>query len=373
MTDTALPKTDIDIVAFASQVRRHLDDLPTDDVEELVDGLEADLMDQAADSGDSFSLPDAAAYAEELRAAAGFAPRAERTRRPRFRRVRRLRSLLRARWEAVREHPFAVPVLAFAVSLRPVWWLFRGWVVFAIVGPMLGATEVIVGLPWSAWGWFLLLALLVVSVQWGRGRWTPRQWIGRLRKAVTVIVIVAAPFVMMAAANSVQLALYVYGPRTYYEDTTTPGLAVDGVRVRNIFAYDADGNPIDGVQLFDQNGDPLTTVGTGWGGDGYDEYYNCGGGPVPVALTLAGRADAWNVYPLRELRADACIDADFTSSDAQQAQFPYESVSPVELGEVDADSETSIKAAPSASAEASVPASSAEPVGSAEATPMADQ
>ncbi len=63
--------------AYATAVRRQLDDLAPDVVEELTGGLEADLLDQAAESTDPLAgrLGDPAGYAAELRAAAGLAPR----------------------------------------------------------------------------------------------------------------------------------------------------------------------------------------------------------------------------------------------------------------------------------------------------------
>ena len=65
------------VSAFVGQVRRHLDDLPSDDVEELVGGLEADLADSLAEAAAGGTddparlLGDPAVYAPELRAGAG--------------------------------------------------------------------------------------------------------------------------------------------------------------------------------------------------------------------------------------------------------------------------------------------------------------
>ncbi|WP_150954335.1 hypothetical protein [Microbacterium testaceum] len=40
-----------DIRTFAAAVRAHLDDLPVEEADDLLDGLEADLADQAAEAG----------------------------------------------------------------------------------------------------------------------------------------------------------------------------------------------------------------------------------------------------------------------------------------------------------------------------------
>src|SRR5688500_15363497 len=105
MSTIDITPLEADIAAFAASVRRHLDDLPSDEVDELVDGLPADMADQAADSGLDFTLPDAAAYAEELRAAAGLPPRAEPDRRrgP----LARASALTRTRIARLRAHPAA--------------------------------------------------------------------------------------------------------------------------------------------------------------------------------------------------------------------------------------------------------------------------
>ena len=58
---------------FAAKVREALSDLPPDELDELTDGLEADLAERAEESG--LELGDPSAYAEELRAAAGYPPR----------------------------------------------------------------------------------------------------------------------------------------------------------------------------------------------------------------------------------------------------------------------------------------------------------
>jgi hypothetical protein len=49
------------------------------------------------------------------------------------------------------------------------------------------------------------------------------------------------------------------GPYNYYDADfrRQPGLKVNGRMVRQVFAYDAQGNPLTGVQLYDGRGNPL--------------------------------------------------------------------------------------------------------------------
>jgi hypothetical protein len=75
------------------------------------------------------------------------------------------------------------------------------------------------------------------------------------------------------------------------------GVVVDGMAVSNLFAYDAAGNPIDGVQLFDDRGRPVRTTrdaGTDkWSLPGVAETWS-----FVSAQDEDGR-QLWNVYPLR--------------------------------------------------------------------------
>ncbi|MGD8194140.1 hypothetical protein ACEXQB_006545 [Herbiconiux sp. P18] len=58
---------DSTIAEFAPAVRRHLDDLPLDEVDDLTGGLEADLSEQASDEQGDLHLDDPASHASELR------------------------------------------------------------------------------------------------------------------------------------------------------------------------------------------------------------------------------------------------------------------------------------------------------------------
>lgn len=286
---------DARITAFAAAVRAELTDLPVDEVDDLVDGLEADLAEQASET-DEFALPDAAEYAAELRAAAGLPPRApdaptpavplrERLERSRAAAARRIRSSQGGAW-----------LIDFFVALRPAWWVLRGWILYTFTIPLTGNAL----MPMSNVGAFLIfIAAVVLSVQWGRGRWLPTAWLRVVRTVVNVAAVVLAPFLIGAAIA----AIYTL-PSVEYISDDQPGMVVDGERVRNIFAYDADGNPLTDVQLFDQDGRPLTTVGGDTAASEWDDYFAYGGGPVPVPLIVPGRAPVWNVFPLQELPAN---------------------------------------------------------------------
>ncbi|KTR96657.1 hypothetical protein NS220_01210 [Microbacterium testaceum] len=354
------------IRAFAAAVRTHLDDLPADDVDDLLDGLEADLSDQAAEAGDAFTLPDAATYAAELRAAAGLPERDANAGTPQ---KTSLIQRAQQRWQRLGESLAANPAGAWLLDLlsavRPVWWLVRAavWYVavfllmlvfspFTTIGGALSPALVLTRNPGA---WLLLLGAVLLSVQWGRGRWLPRRWLHGLAAIANIGAIVLLPFFLAIGSSALTQAVT-------REDTPSayvpPGLSLDGERVRNIFAFDAEGNAIPLVQLYTQDGTPLTTVGRDLG-ETYDSYFYGGGGPVPVPYLVPGGSEAWNVFPLREIPAGQDPTWTNPGSDVAKARdttFPF------------------LKVQPLPDAAAPTPGASPTPAGpSSDATPAATQ
>ncbi|WP_136586390.1 hypothetical protein [Microbacterium hydrothermale] len=326
-----------DIRAFAAAVRSHLDDLPADEVDDLLDGLEADLSDQASEAGDDFELPDATTYAAELRAAAGLPERGSvATPKKRFAIVDDVRHGWREIHDRVRANAAGAWLLDLLVSLRPAWWVLRGvvfylWIFLSVMSrPSTGGIlDAFLTLRYNPVSWAILLTSLLVSIQWGRGRWAPFRWIRVVRTVSTVIAVIAVP--MLAGSISTAMTQlftgWVDAPQVGYE---TPGLAIDGQRIRNIYAYDAAGDPITGVQLFDQDGNPLRTVQSDAASESYDPYFAGGGGPVPVPETYPGAAPQWNVFPLREVPAGEWTwDGVGGLSAARLPAFPFDRVQPL--------------------------------------------
>ena len=326
-----------DMQAFAAAVRAHLDDLPADEVDDLLDGLEADLTDQAAEAGDDFTLPDATTYAAELRAAAGLPERSDTAPAKRAAILPRIVRFGRTIDAQIRRNPAAAWTLDLLASLRPLWWILRAVVLYLFIAPFF----------WSGYGWMsgpiaylfgavqfpgivLMTGLLLVSVQWGRGRWAPNRIARGFRTAVTVVAVLLTPFTLAALGSNLQSMVWDSSNGASVGASFTPGLAVDGQRVRNIFAFDAEGNAIPMVQLFDQDGNPLTTVGRENGPTPYDNYFYGGGGPVPVPYTAPGASDTWNVFPLREIPPGAMSwDPWEDVAKATATAFPFLRVQPI--------------------------------------------
>lgn len=262
-------------LAFIEEIRRHCADLPVDEIDELTDGLGADLVERLCEGAD---LGDPAEYAAELRAAAGLPPKGN----------LKNRASLRDAWSAAQRWWVATPrrraLAEFLVTLTPVWWVARGLMVglvFTVLFRGLGLLTLL-----------LTAAAVVISVQWGRGRWQPNSFVVFLRRASSVgaaLALLPASFMMLGSWFAIG------GQAEASEPWVQPGLAVDGVPIGNIFAYDCAGNPIDGVQLFDAEGQPLNADENLYV---WDETAQRDIPIVPNAL--ASRPDAWNVFPLAE-------------------------------------------------------------------------
>lgn len=275
--------------AFAAQVRAGLDDLPADEVEELTDGLEADLLEQAEDAGEDVGLGDPLAYADELRAAAGLPPRGRRAK-ARTRVLARLRTAGTDVVRLVRANPVGSRCLDFALAVRPVWWVARGWALFECVAlPVGGGIRMPVG--GGAAAWLALAACIVLSVQWGRGRWLPWRGVVALKVLVSAATLIVLPVLVVAVLSS--------GPEYQADDggDRPTGMTLDGRQITNIFPYDGAGRQLRDVQLFDQDGRPLTTVGEVSPPVTY-VMTQTGDGVALVPSSRASGTTGWNVFPL---------------------------------------------------------------------------
>ena len=187
-----------EIDAFAAAVRRALGDLPPDTIDDLTDGLEADLVESAFDDGE---LGDPAAYAEELRTAAGL-PRQPVTPAPAFARVRRMVGSVAAEWRGILgRHPLLASFAAFWVSLRPVWWVFRGFVAGLLIVESQNW-----GAPINGFTAVGFAATILLSVQFGRGRWMPFGWMRGLLLIVNLALVIATPFLLAGGASLINQA-----------------------------------------------------------------------------------------------------------------------------------------------------------------------
>jgi hypothetical protein len=244
---------------YLDGVAAQLADLPVDDRADLLDELAAHLDELAAESDSPLTarLGSPVEYAAELRASAGLPPAGARGHA-----VGELMTRLRALASGRR----AASVKGFATSLRPVWWLVRAWVVVGLVAMWPGQSS----RPWSGnlpfaprvvtpeVGLILVAVAVWASVQLGRRAWSAP------RRAVVVLNVVAALAVLPVLASCVDQANnveYIQEGALYpTSDTRVPpeGVYANGNQVWNLYAYDAQGNLLHDVRLYDQDGAPLS-------------------------------------------------------------------------------------------------------------------
>lgn len=278
-TSTVTPE----IVDFAQGVRAALADLPAEEVDDLTEGLEADLAESLAEDLRR-TLPDPVAYAAELRAAAGLPARAPTVKRG-------LLSGVVGGWRdtrkdiasTIRRNPALAPVLDFLDAVRPLWWALRAWLATWIVAAFFGHED---GYWFGSGWWLVLVAFVVISVQWGRGEWhfTGLRGlivVGNVIAVVALPAVLNAPYVRQETLTPAELS-----------SIAPQGLSMDGLPLENIYVYDADGKPLDNVQLFDVDGKPLEP--------------NRDTGQTSILqrpATLETGVEAYNVYPLDVVKA----------------------------------------------------------------------
>lgn len=292
--------TTIDVAGYAAAVRAALTGLGPEQVEDLTDGLEANLADALADEGRGIVgqgaeqvFGPADDYAHELLAAAGLTgvgpvhpPRRSASElasapfRALLRRGRQGLAALRARpgWSAIEE---------FLLALRPAWWVLRAWVLWAVlVATVMRGGRSLLLRP-SAVQLLVLGVLLVVSVQWGRGRWRTRGAWHVLALAVSTVAVLATVPALVHASTPQVRTNWVEVPAA-----VSDGVVVDGVAATNLFVYDGAGNPVAQAQVYDQDGRPVRTLSHDYGG------YSSGGQWWAFAAATSGTEPRWNVFPL---------------------------------------------------------------------------
>lgn len=312
MNDTTRLEVRPDVSEFLDKVRARLADLTDEEREELLGGLEADLIELVADGGAVAELGDPRAYADELRAAAGLERRARSGRAAGVRRPRRpAREVVtdvldgsRRRWEdRMASRPGLAATWCVVVSLRPVWWVLRAWVFVQVLDAQIGPWEWPTLVPRfgdDLTGLLVLAGAVVGSVLMGLGRIWPASHRTSSATARVVLLLLNSFAVLQLAivADSFPSASYLHEQAhpcavgLCAGQGVTQGVLNDGKVVRNVFAYDADGNPLEGVQLYDQNGDPLAV-------EPQIAYRMRYGGRLPTVYPWRqGEERAWNVYPL---------------------------------------------------------------------------
>ncbi|WP_431933075.1 HAAS signaling domain-containing protein [Micromonospora sp. RP3T] len=266
-----------EITDYVDRVRAALADLPPTLRDELTEDLPEHLAEVAAEGDgtlvDRLGAPEA--YALELRTAAGAEPGG---------RPARLRRLAAARDRAATQVRLLdrqlgpllghTRVADFLRSLRPAWWLLRGYLAALLIGEMTrsGRAGLLPRLDDSLLGGLLLLTGAVLASLWlGRRSGGFTGWPRRLHLVGTAMLVLFS----FAVLADVDRNAGEDGYPSYQE------VAVDRRydRIEDVFVYDQQGRLIRDAQLFDQNGVPIRL---GW----------------PTCLDAAGAVPApRNAYP----------------------------------------------------------------------------
>jgi hypothetical protein len=254
------PTMTTEAAAYLDAVERELADLPTEERAELVEDLALHLRELEEEDDPrplETRLGPASDYATELRVAAGLPARSKGASQQAL--IGWLKSAAARR--SVRE------TRAFLVTLRPAWWVLRGYVVvlglaFYAHGPSsdLGTRDLPIPAPLGSHylGVLLVGAGVIASVRLAQarpGRRGARFWVAA-NAAVAVL------SVYLAAAIYHRLEVVPFEGGAMAQQVQQPNLVSLYGPVTNIYAYTADGKPVTGVLLYDQNGQPLVADGS---------------------------------------------------------------------------------------------------------------
>ncbi len=240
---------DVEIDRYLSGVRAALADLPAEVQDDLVDDLPAHFAELLDEHRGTLveRLGPPAAYAAELRAAAGLGARTGARRRwPAINddladKVAAAARTADLKVGAVIGYPKATD---FVRLLRPGWWVFRAYVVTLLFFEITLHDNPI----YNAVGWVVLVAVTLLSVRIG-------PILPRLVRWARVPAVLGALLVVF-------IALAGNPGRTYYQPSSD-GYSDRWSQVTDVYPYDKNGNPLSDIYLYDQNGTPME-FGDAW-------------------------------------------------------------------------------------------------------------
>lgn len=237
--------TAININAFAEAVRAELGDLSKSEIQELTDGLEADLAEKFAEEGVDFETASATEYAAELREAAGV------TAKPARRKAFSSTALMQNIQDWFRKTKFGTAILEFGISVRPVWWVLRAfvaWYIFA--GVFYDFTR----------GAILLPVFVFLSIQWGRKKW----FTGKFFTALVLPLNLLAISLLLPAQGMLLIKLnnYANAEQLLRDMPGSDGLRYNGELISELKAFDSEGQEVSQPTFKDQRGNAIDMPAT---------------------------------------------------------------------------------------------------------------
>jgi hypothetical protein len=259
-----------EVAGYAAEVRAQFADLSEQDSAELLEDLEDHLREVAAEDAGTLRerLGAPAAYARELRQAAGLPEPGEGSgsggaRRPRRTLRSRARQAVADAEGRARQYRAGREVLDFLPSLRPAWWVLRGWVAVRLLEVM--TTDV--G-PWhdfalipqvgnSTFTGFIALLVAVPASVYAARRTVPEGWRRRAMGAGEGILVLFTVAMALSAAGSQDDYAQTASGVSYVQQAPQQGLAENGKELSNLYVYDQSGKLLSGVLVYDQDGQPV--------------------------------------------------------------------------------------------------------------------
>jgi hypothetical protein len=249
-----LPETSArpEIRDFVDRIRAFLADLDTDEQQDLTAGLEADLADLVDERGPD-ALGDPAAYARELRVAAGHPAEMRPLSGGRGLRNAAMDAIdsAHASWDRLLD---SLPgdLRGFLCALQPAWWVVRGWVAWMFAQEVQGPT-LMMTTPWLV----TLAVCVVVSIQVGRRSWGLDQVVTSSVLARLLLIGLNLFAVCLAPGAADRAAWYVAEWRASevgYSQTEVvhpETITFQGRQICELQVRDMSGNLVEQVQVWD--------------------------------------------------------------------------------------------------------------------------
>jgi hypothetical protein len=267
-----------DVAEYAADVRAQFADLPEADSAELLEDLEDHLREVEAEDAGTLRerLGEPAMYARELRQAAGLPEPGEGSGAGTSAAAsvswrRALRASVRAKAaeaeRRIRSYRAGREVLDFLPTLRPAWWVLRGWVAVRVLEVMTTQVDAWHGVSLvpsvgdsTFLGFLALLVAIPFSVHLGRARLSGR-WRRRLVTAGEGVLILFTVGMALSSigdgGDSGSAAWRVASD----QQASMSGLVEDGKPISNLYVYDQNGKLLDGVLVYDQDGQQVSVTG----------------------------------------------------------------------------------------------------------------
>jgi hypothetical protein len=276
MTDASTTTITPEGMAYLHAVRAELSDLPEDERADLLEDLSLHLAELLANAEeDSLEhLGPPTLYAAELRAAAGLRPRTDAAPSGAKRRSARLPSIdlvrVRAVWDSLRAVAQSQAVATLRVAGEPLfigWWVARGYLAVLLVAVIHADRNDDFPVPTAGGSHLGGIAVVggVVAVSIWLGRRRPGRLTRNLNRVANAAVLISLAFTAVGRYED-----NAHQRPVFYTNVSTnvQGLQTQHGLVTNIYPYSRDGQPLNDVLLFDQDGRPLRTLSQQWWADG---------------------------------------------------------------------------------------------------------